>query len=90
MLARHAALDEIRVGQQAVPQGHLFDDIRIVAGAAEPLIDDVDQTDVIGAVETGMDEIWPVDVEDHVTSGPWVSMSQFHEPNHDKGVLHGR
>jgi hypothetical protein len=89
VLARRAPLDEIGVGQQAVTQGYLFDDVGIVARAAEPLIDDVDETDVIGAVETGVDEVRPVDVEDHVTSGAWVSMSQFHEPNSDKGVLHG-
>jgi hypothetical protein len=89
VLARRAALDQIGVGQQAVPKGHLFDDIRIVAGAAEPLVDDVDEADVVGTVEEGVNEIRPVDVEDHVSSGPWLSMSLFHDPNSDKGVLHG-
>jgi len=89
VFAWRAALDEVGVGQQAMTESHLFDDIRIVAGAAEPLIDDVDQADVIGAVETGVDEIGPVDVEDDVSSGQGLSVSLFHDPNHDKGVLHG-
>ena len=80
MLARRAALDEVGVGEQAVAKGDLFDDIRIVARAAEPLVDDVDEADVVGAVEPGVNEIRPVDVEDHVSSGPWLSMLLFHAP----------
>jgi len=88
VLARLATLDQIGVGEQTMAKRHFFDDVGIVAGAAEPLIDDVDQTDVIGTIETGVNEIRPIDVEDHVTSGPWLSMSLFHDPNCDKGVLH--
>ena len=72
-----------------MPEGHVFDDSRIVARPTEPLVDDVDQADVVGTVEKGVNEIRPVDVEDDVSSGRWLSMSQFHEPNCDAGVLHG-
>jgi hypothetical protein len=53
------------------------------------LIDDVDETDVVGAVETGVHEVGPVDVEDHVPGGAGEGMSVSHVPNDDKGVLHG-
>ena len=65
VLARRAALDELGGGDQAVAEGDLFDDIGIVARAAEPLIDDIDEADVVAAVEPGVHQIGPVDVEDH-------------------------
>lgn len=43
---------------------NLFDDIGIVARSAEPLVDHVNQSDVIGTVETGVHQIGSVDVED--------------------------
>jgi len=88
VLARRPALDEIGVGQQAMAHGNLFDDIGVVAGATEPLIDDVDEADVIGAVETGVHQVGPVDVEDHVADGLRLSVSLFHDRHCDKGVLH--
>ena len=89
MLARRAAPDQIGVGEQTVAHGDLLDDVRVVAGAAEPLIDDVDEADVVGAIEPGVHEVGPVGVEDHVTSGAGEGMSGSHVPNDDKGVLHG-
>jgi hypothetical protein len=53
------------------------------------LIDDVDEADVVGAIEPGVHEVGPVGVEDHVTSGAGEGMSGSHVPNDDKGVLHG-
>jgi hypothetical protein len=53
------------------------------------LIDDVDEADVVGAIETRVHEVGPVGVEDHVTSGAGEGMSGSHVPNDDKGVLHG-
>ena len=89
MLARRAAFDQIGIGEQTVAHGDLFDDVGIVARATEPLIDDVDETDVVGAVETGVHEVGPVDIEDHVPGGAGEGMSVSHVPNDDKGVLHG-
>ena len=57
MLARFAALDELGGGDQPVAEGDLFDDIGIVARSTEPLIDDVDEADVVGAIEPGVDQI---------------------------------
>ncbi len=70
MLARGSAPDEIGGGDQTVPEGHFLDDIGVVARAAEPLIDDVDEADVIGAVESGVNEVGPIDVEDHESGRP--------------------
>ena len=89
MLARRAAPDQIGVGEQTVAHGDLLDDVGVVAGAAEPLIDDVDEADVVGTIETRVREVGPVGVEDHVTSGAGEGMSGSHVPNDDKGVLHG-
>ena len=89
MLARRSALDQIGVGEQTVAHGDLLDYVGIVARATEPLIDDVDETDVVGAVETGVHEVGPVDIEDHVPGGAGEGMSGSHVPNDDKGVLHG-
>jgi hypothetical protein len=89
VLARRAAPDQIGVGEQTVAHGGLLDDVGVVAGAAEPLIDDVDEADVVGAIETRVHEVGPVGVEDHVTSGAGEGMSGSHVPNDDKGVLHG-
>jgi len=89
VLARRAAPDQIGVGEQTVAHGDLLDDVGVVAGAAEPLIDDVDEADVVGAIETRVHEVGPVGVEDHVTSGAGEGMSGSHVPNDDKGVLHG-
>ena len=89
MPARRAAPDQIGVGEQTVAHGDLLDDVGVVAGAAEPLIDDVDEADVVGAIEPGVHEVGPVGVEDHVTSGAGEGMSGSHVPNDDKGVLHG-
>jgi hypothetical protein len=90
VLARCAAFDEFGVGDQAMAEGDLFDDIDVVAWAAEPLVDDVDQTDMIGAIEAGVHQIGPIDVEDHKSCRAtlWVAdragdlgscgMSKFH------------
>jgi hypothetical protein len=45
-------------------KGDLFDNVGIVAGAAEPLIDHVDEPDVFAAVESGVYEVGAIDVED--------------------------
>ena len=65
MLAGFAALDEFGGGYQAVTEGDLFHDIGIVARPAEPLVDDVDEADVVTAIEPGVHQIRLVDVEDH-------------------------
>lgn len=64
MLARCAALDQNGVGDQPVTKRNLFDDIGIVARSAEPLVDHIDQSDMIDTVETGVNQIGSVDVED--------------------------
>ena len=64
MLAGCAAFDEIGVGDQSMAEGNLFDHIGIVAGPAEPLIDHIDQADMIGAVEAGVHQVGSIDVED--------------------------
>ena len=90
MLAWCAAFDEFGVGDQAVTEGDLFDDIGIVARPAEPLVDDVDETDMIGAIEAGVHQIGSIDIEDHKScrAPGWAGdragglvgggMSQFH------------
>lgn len=57
---------QLGVGDETVPKGDLFDHVGIVAGAAEPLIDDIDEADVIGAVQLGVHQVGAVDVEDDV------------------------
>ena len=71
-------------------EGNLFDDIGVVAWSAEPLVDHVDQSDVVGAIEAGVHQIGPIDVEDHepCRAAGWagdgvegwggVGVSQFH------------
>ena len=58
-------------------KSNLFDDIRIVAGAAEPLVDHVDQADMIGTVEAGVHQVGSIDVEDHESSrtASWAGRS---------------
>ena len=68
MLARLAALDEFGGGDQAVTEGDLFHDVGIIARSAEPLVDDVDETDMVAAIEPGVHELRSVDVEDHESS----------------------
>ena len=68
MLTRCATLDELGVGDQSMAKGNLLDDVRIVAGAAEPLVDHVDQTDMIDTVEAGVHQVGSIDVEDHESS----------------------
>jgi hypothetical protein len=69
VLARPAALDEFGSGDQAVAERHLLDDIGIVARPSEPLIDDVDEADVVAAIEPGVHQIRSIDVEDHESCG---------------------
>ena len=45
-------------------ESDLFDDIQIVAWAADPLVDNVDETDVFAAAELGVHKVRPIDVED--------------------------
>jgi hypothetical protein len=65
VLARLAAYDEFGVGDQSMAEGNLFDDIGVVAWSAEPLVDHVDQSDMVGAIEAGVHQIGSIDVEDH-------------------------
>jgi hypothetical protein len=68
VLAWFAAYDELGVGDQSVAEGDFFDDVGVVARPAEPLVDYVDETDVFAAVEPGVHQIGPIDVEDHESS----------------------
>jgi len=90
VLARLSAYDELGVGDQSMAEGNLFDDIGVVAWSAEPLVDHVDQSDMVGAIEAGVHQIGPIDVEDHEPcraaswagdgsgGGGGVGMSKFH------------
>ena len=89
VLARRAALDEFGSGDQAVAECHLFDDIGVVARPAEPLIDDVDEADVVAAVEPGVHQIGPIDVEDHESCGSGRGVAAVSCGDHGKGVLRG-
>ena len=51
-------------GYETVAEGHLFDHIGVVAWSPEPLIDHVDEADVVAAVEAGVHDIGSIDVED--------------------------
>jgi len=64
VFARRSPLDEFGRGDQSVAEGHFLDDIGIVARAAEPLIDDIDEPDMVRTIESCVDEVGPVDVED--------------------------
>ena len=72
MLARRAPANEVGRGDQSVAKGNFLDDVGIVARTAEPLIDHVDEPNVIGAVEAGVHEVGAVDVEDDEPSGTLV------------------
>ena len=90
MLARFTPYDEFGVGDQSMAEGNLFDDIGVVAWSAEPLVDHVDQADVFWAIEAGVHQIGPIDIEDHkssrapgwdggaIGSGYGNGMSKFH------------
>ena len=90
MLARLSAYDELGVGDQSMAESNLLDDIRVVAWSAEPLVDHVDQSDMVGAIEAGVHQIGSIDVEDHesrraaglagngIDGGGGLGMSQFH------------
>ena len=65
-----AALDQLCRGDQAMSERDLFDHVGIVAGAAEPLVDHIDEPDVLTAVQLGVNQVRSVDVEDHVVSWP--------------------
>ncbi len=65
MLARRTAMDEFGCGDETVAECGLLDDIGVVARAAEPLIDHIDEPDVFAAVESSVYEVGPIDVEDH-------------------------
>lgn len=65
MWAGLSTSDQLGVGDEAMAEGDLFDDIGIVARATEPLVDHVDKADMVAAIESGVDEIGPIDVEDH-------------------------
>ena len=49
---------------QAVTKGNFFDDVGVIARAAEPLVDDIDEPEVVRAIDARVDEIRAVDVED--------------------------
>ena len=72
MRAGRAAFDELGGGDQSVAKRHFFDDVGIVARPAEPLIDHVDEADVVAAIEPGMHQVGSVDVEDHESG--WTSL----------------
>ncbi|MEY2443879.1 MAG: hypothetical protein QOE00_459, partial [Ilumatobacteraceae bacterium] len=78
MLAWCAAPHEVCGGDETVAKGDLFDDIGVIARAAEPLIDDIDETDVFAAVEPGVDQVGAIDVEDHETIGAGGGVSCCH------------
>jgi hypothetical protein len=90
VLAWLSAYDEFGVGDQSMPERNLFDDIGVVAWSAEPLVDHVDQSDVVGAIEAGVHQIGSIDVEDHescpaagwtgygIGGGGGFGMSKFH------------
>jgi hypothetical protein len=69
-------------GDQSVAKRNLFDNVGVVARPTEPLIDNVDQADVVAAVEPGVYEVGSVDVEDHepfgTSRGASEGMSLFH------------
>ena len=48
---------------------HFLDDVGIVAWPAEPLIHDIDEPDVVWAIESCVHEVGPIDVEDDESSG---------------------
>lgn len=57
-------MHQLGCGDEPVAKGDLFDNVWIVAGATEPLIDHVDEPDVFAAVESGVYEVGAIDVED--------------------------
>ncbi len=65
-------------GDQSVAEGNLFDNIGVVAGPAEPLIDDIDQTDMVGAVEPCVHEVGTIDVEDDESGGAVCDVALVH------------
>ncbi len=69
MRAGRSPSDELGIGDEAVAEGDFLDDIGIVARATEPLVDHVDEADMVAAIEPGMDEVGPIDVEDHEPVG---------------------
>ena len=71
-----AALDQLGGGDQSMAERDLFDHIGIVARATEPLVDYVDEPDVLAAVEFGVHQVRSVDVEDHVMGGPGAALGR--------------
>ena len=89
MFARLAALDELGSGDQSVAKRHLLDDIGVVACPTKPLVDDIDEPDVIGTVKACVHQVGPVDIEDHEMSRAAGSSALCHGWHHGRGVLRG-
>ena len=85
MLAGAAALDEVCRGDQPVPKRDFLDDIRIVAWTSEPLVDDVDEAEVIRTINAGVHEIGSIDVEDDVVIGAAFGAVVMHARTMAKG-----
>jgi hypothetical protein len=85
VFARCSSSDEFGCGDQSVTEGDLFDDLGIVARAAEPLIDDIDEPDMIGTIESGVHQVRSIDVEDHKVLGAAVSAALCHTGIMTKG-----
>ena len=71
-------MHQFGVGDEPVAKGDLFHDVGIVARPAEPLIDYVDQPDVVTAVEASVNEVGAIDVEDDESCGAGGGMSVCH------------
>jgi hypothetical protein len=57
-------MHELGGSDQTMPKGNFLHDIWVVARTAEPLVDDIDEPKMVGAIDSGVDEIRAVDVED--------------------------
>jgi hypothetical protein len=78
VLARGTAFHQLGVGDETVAKGDLFDHVGIVARPAEPLIDHIDEPDVLAAVEPSVYEVGAIDVEDDESCGAGGGMSVCH------------
>ena len=71
-------MHELGCGDETMAKSDLFDNIGIVARAPEPLVDHIDQPNVLAAVESGVHHVGAVDVEDDESRRAGGGMSVCH------------
>jgi len=89
-------VDQMGRRHEAVQIGHVLEHHRVVTRPTEVGLDQLDQTTVVGAVDTSVGHLGVIDVEEDMvgrsgrrpirTGGAGVTKGECHAPHHAQGV----